>query len=210
MERPDRAGRLQLFKWRRGQESNLSRLLRTDNGFEDREGHQAPFTLRKEEEENAEPAFAWLRRGRRSTSNIERRIAEKEGDRAVGAQIFGTRRRVSLHERLFCFLDCADDGVEVRPIAGIEFGMEQFAIGANFKSAAARWNERERFDAFAEFKNFGRQTDGLRRVVSNDAIFDRHLGFHRELLPGKMVRSWTKPVKGGKNKTVGQTPRARC
>jgi hypothetical protein len=28
----------------------------------------------------------------------------------------------------------------------------------------------------------GRQTDGLRRVVSNDAVFDRHLGFHLELL----------------------------
>jgi hypothetical protein len=56
--------------------------------------------------------------------------------------------------------------------------MEQFAIGANFKSAAARRNERERFDAFAEFKDFGRQTDGLRRVVSNDAIFDRDFGFH--------------------------------
>jgi len=56
--------------------------------------------------------------------------------------------------------------------------MEQFAIGANFKSAPARWNEGERFDAFAEFKNFGRQTDGLRRVVSNDAIFDRDFGFH--------------------------------
>jgi hypothetical protein len=56
--------------------------------------------------------------------------------------------------------------------------MEQFAIGANFKSAAARRNERKRFDAFAEFKNFGRQTDGLRRVVSNDAIFDRDFGLH--------------------------------
>ena len=60
--------------------------------------------------------------------------------------------------------------------------MEQFAIGANFKSAAARRNKRERFDAFAEFKNFGRQTDGLRRVVSNDAIFDRDFGFHPVLL----------------------------
>ena len=56
--------------------------------------------------------------------------------------------------------------------------MDEVAIGANFKSAAARWNERERFDAFAEFKNFGRQTDGLRRVVSNDAVFDRDFGFH--------------------------------
>ena len=60
--------------------------------------------------------------------------------------------------------------------------MEEFAIGANLESAAARWDQRERFDALAELKNFGRQTDGLRRVVSNDAVFDRHLGFHLELL----------------------------
>ena len=73
---------------------------------------------------------------------------------------------------LFCFLDRRDDGVELRPVAGVEFGMEQFAIGANLESAAARGNQRERFDALAELKNFGRQTDGLRRVVSNDAVFD--------------------------------------
>jgi hypothetical protein len=58
--------------------------------------------------------------------------------------------------------------------------MEQFAIGADLESAPARRNERERLDALAELKNFGRQTDGLRRVVSNDAIFDRYLGFHRQ------------------------------
>src|SRR5207248_8384204 len=81
---------------------------------------------------------------------------------------------------LFCLLDRRDDGVEVRPIAGVEFGMEQFAIGANLESAAARGNQRERLDALAELKNFGRQTDGLRRIVSNDAVFDRDLGFHRQ------------------------------
>ena len=43
-------------------------------------------------------------------------------------------------ERLFCFLDRRDNGVEVRPIAGVELGMEQFAIGANLESAAARGN----------------------------------------------------------------------
>jgi hypothetical protein len=74
--------------------------------------------------------------------------------------------------RLFEFLDLADDSLEIRPVAGIEFGVEQFSIGANFKGAAARGDEGERFDAFAEVKNFGRQTDGLRRVVSNHAIFD--------------------------------------
>jgi hypothetical protein len=75
-------------------------------------------------------------------------------------------------DALFDLLDRLNDGVEVRPVAGIEFGMEQFAIGMNLESAAARGNERERLDALAELKNFGRQTDGLWRVVSNDAVFD--------------------------------------
>ena len=73
--------------------------------------------------------------------------------------------------------------------------MEQFAIGANFKSAAARWDERKRFDAFAEFKDFGRQTDGLRRVVSNDAVFDRDFGFHLELLSEERLSSGRNAVK---------------
>jgi hypothetical protein len=81
---------------------------------------------------------------------------------------------------LLGFLDRRNNGVEVRPIAGIEFGMEQFVIGANLESAAARWNQRKRLNALAELKNFGRQTDGLRRVVSNDAVFDRYFGFHRQ------------------------------
>ncbi len=75
--------------------------------------------------------------------------------------------------------------------------MEQFSIGANFKRATTRWNERERLDAFAEFKNIGRQTDGLRRVVSNDAIFDRDFRFHPvRSFPTKMVRKSGEAVKG--------------
>ena len=87
--------------------------------------------------------------------NAERRITETE-----------------VRGRLFCFLDRFNDIVEIRPFAGLKFGMEQFAIGANFEGAAARRNQRKRLDALAEFENFGRQTDGLRRVVSNDAVFD--------------------------------------
>ena len=112
--------------------------MRGDDGFEDREGHQAPFTLR--------------------ISDCGLRITE----------------------RLFRPLNRLDDLVEVRPVAGVEFGMEQFAIGVNLESAAARGNQRERFDALAELKNFGRQTDGLRRVVSNNAVFDRDFGLHRQ------------------------------
>lgn len=75
-------------------------------------------------------------------------------------------------DALFGFLDGLDDFVEIRPLAGIELGMEQFAISANFEGAAARRNQRKRFNALAEFENFSRQTDGLRRVISNDAVFD--------------------------------------
>ena len=126
-----------------------------DNGFEDREGHQAPFTLRCNEENAERPTP----NGEHLTETIER-----------------SNRLLELFNRF-------DDFVEVRPFAGIEFGMKEFAIGANLEGSAARWDERKRFDALAELKNFGRQTDGPRRVVSDDAIFDRHLGFHQRASP---------------------------
>jgi hypothetical protein len=87
--------------------------LRTDDGFEDREGHQAPFTLRKEE-------------------NVERLPSEMEGVRAVGAQ----------EDRLLELFDRLDDGVEIRPVAGLELGMKEMSIGANFKGAAVGRDER--------------------------------------------------------------------
>ncbi len=70
--------------------------------------------------------------------------------------------------------------------------MEQFSIGVDLESAAARRNESERLDALAEFENFGRQTDGLRRVVSNHAIFDRHFSFHARLLSSQKVMGCAK------------------
>jgi hypothetical protein len=156
------------MKWRRGQESNLPRLLRTDNGFEDREGHQAPFTLQRE------------RKG--PTLNVQHPTPNE-------------RRRKSL----LCLFDRADDGVEVWPVARFEFGVEQFSISANFESAAARRNESERFNALAEFENFGRQTDGLRRVVSNDAVFDRYFGFHSCSFPSEKVNDAPKHGQGARS-----------
>ena len=73
---------------------------------------------------------------------------------------------------LFELFDILDDLVEIRPVPGVEFGMEHFAIGANLEGAAARRNERQRLNTLAELENFGRQTDGFRRVVSDDAVFD--------------------------------------
>jgi hypothetical protein len=65
--------------------------------------------------------------------------------------------------------------------------MKELSISADFKCAATRGNKCERLDTLAEFENLGRQTDGLRRVVSNDAIFDRHFGLHFELLSERKV-----------------------
>ncbi len=77
------------------------------------------------------------------------------------------------------FLDLRDEHIEIRPFAGVEFGMERFAIGADFEGAAARWDEGERRDPIAELENLSRQTDGFRCVVSNAAILDPDFGFHR-------------------------------
>lgn len=56
--------------------------------------------------------------------------------------------------------------------------MEQFAIGADFESAAAGWDQGERRDPIAELEELSRQTDGFGRVVSNAAILDPDFGFH--------------------------------
>ncbi len=79
--------------------------MRIDDDFEDREGHQAPFTLR-----------------------------EKES---------GSRRMQPVAAELLKLADLHDDGVEIRPFAGIEFGVEQFSIGADFEGAAAGGDQRE-------------------------------------------------------------------
>src|SRR5205809_1009610 len=58
--------------WRRGYESNIPRPVeRADNGFEDREGHQAPITLRAQRNPNIQ----------RQTSNAKHPIAQKQSRR---------------------------------------------------------------------------------------------------------------------------------
>jgi hypothetical protein len=119
----------------------------------------------------------------------------------VRANVVGLRRADPLIAapmplaNLFRLFNRADHGVEIRPVAAFEFGMKELSIGANFKGAAARRDERERLDPFAEFENFGRQTDGFRRVVSNDAVFDRYFGLHFQLLSAKRLRSRREVVK---------------
>ncbi len=80
--------------------------------------------------------------------------------------------------------------------------MEQFSIGLDFEGAATRRDKRERFDPVAEFKNFGRQTDGLRRVVSNHAVFDRDFGLHPSSFPEWKLPMRPKPVKAMRRRSV--------
>ena len=84
--------------------------------------------------------------------------------------------------------------------------MKELSICADLKSAAARRNEGKRFNALSEFENFGRQTDGLRRVVSNHAVFDRDVGFHVSSFPKKRVRGARETVKlRGESRVISLT-----
>jgi hypothetical protein len=80
------------------------------------------------------------------------------------------------------FFDLPNERVKIRPFAGIELGMERFAIGADFEGAATGWNQGERRDPIAEIENLSRQTDGFRRVVSNRAVLNPDFCLHRTLL----------------------------
>ena len=140
--------------------------MRIDGDFEDREGHQAPFTLREEEE---------------SLRKAGKQEGEETGESWTLKPLFLLS---CFPERFsgFRLLNLRDDRVEVGPFAGVEFGVEQFAIGADFERAAAGWNQGERCNSIAEFEDLSRQTDGFRCVVSNRAVFDPDLGFHQVLL----------------------------
>jgi hypothetical protein len=140
--------------------------VRADGDFEDREGHQAPFTLRK--------GGIWK-------PENQKREEERQFPKAALMPFlaFWLPNFFPLAARLF---DLRNERVEVRPFAGRELGVEQFSIGADFEGAAARRHERERRDPIAEFENLSRQTDGFGRVVSNAAILDPDFGFHRSLL----------------------------
>ena len=118
--------------------------MKVDGDFEDREGHQAPFTLQK-------------------------------------------IRSLDLG------FDLLRDRVEIRPLAGLELGVNEFTIDANFKSAAVGRNELHCVNP-SGFANRGCQTGSSRFVVSDHAIFDCNVCLHRELLSrGEVIG----PANGG-------------
>jgi hypothetical protein len=72
------------------------------------------------------------------------------------------------------------DRVEVGPVAGVEFRVDEFTVDANFEGTAAGLDQ---FWSHAGcFTNASRQTGGFRFVISDRAVFDRYFRFHACLL----------------------------
>jgi len=79
-----------------------------------------------------------------------------------------------MHSDLCC------DRVEIRPLAGLEFGVDEFTVDANFEGTAAG---RDQPGSHAgRFTNASRQTGGFRFIISDRAVFDRYFRFHTCLL----------------------------
>ncbi len=85
--------------------------------------------------------------------------------------------------------------IEIGPFSSLQLGMDELAVSVDLKRAPTRGSEGERFDSLPEFENFCRQTDGLRRVISNHAVFNRYFGFHLVLLFIQRVRTGRATVK---------------
>jgi hypothetical protein len=76
--------------------------------------------------------------------------------------------------------DLLGDRVKVRPFAGLEFGVNEFTIDADFKGTAAGRNQ-PGIDARG-FVNESGQPGRFRFVVSVGAILDRYFWLHTRLL----------------------------
>lgn len=68
--------------------------------------------------------------------------------------------------------DGLENEVGLRELACLEFGINLLAIDADLKFSTGRGNERDRTHLLFEAQKLFRQTDGMRLVVSNVAVFD--------------------------------------
>ena len=72
--------------------------------------------------------------------------------------------------------DLRGNRVEIGKLAGLEFGVDEFTVDANFEGTAAG---RDQFGIHAgRFTNESRQPGSFRFVVSDRAVFDRDVRFH--------------------------------
>lgn len=64
----------------------------------------------------------------------------------------------------------------IRKLANGFLGMDEFAVDFNFENSSSRRNQLQVLDILAEgVQQLGRQTDGLRRIVSHHAEGDGHV-----------------------------------
>ena len=76
--------------------------------------------------------------------------------------------------------DLRGNRVEIGPLAGFEFGVDEFTVDAYFEGTTAG---RDQPGSHAGgLTNASRQTGGFRFVVSDGAVFDRYFRFHACLL----------------------------
>ena len=76
--------------------------------------------------------------------------------------------------------DLRGNRVEIGPLAGFEFGVDEFTVDANFEGTAAG---RDQPGSHARgLTNASRQTGGFRFIISDRAVFDRYFRFHACLL----------------------------
>ena len=76
--------------------------------------------------------------------------------------------------------DLRGNRVEIGPLAGLEFGVDEFTVDANFEGTAAGRNQPG--SHARGLTNASRQTGGFRFVISDRAVFDRYFRFHARLL----------------------------
>ena len=76
--------------------------------------------------------------------------------------------------------DLRGNRVEIRPLAGFEFGVDEFTVDAYFERTAAG---RDQPGSHARgLTNASRQTGGFWFVISDGAVFNRYFRFHARLL----------------------------
>ncbi len=76
--------------------------------------------------------------------------------------------------------DLRGNRVEIGPLAGFEFGVDEFTVDAYFEGTTAG---RDQPGSHAGgLTNASRQTGGFRFVISDRAVFDRYFRFHARLL----------------------------
>ena len=103
-----------------------------------------------------------------------------------------------------------EDPLLVGELAGLQLGVEQIAVHRELETTASRWNELQILDLlFVGGEELGRQTDGLRLVVSHRTVLEFHV--HGFILSGVPLVPYNSKVAARRIKPTpcGQVPLPR-